>query len=264
MLTSVAFDQMIVDSLDKSVVSNFRLLMKTSTIIYNRRHQFTQLNDCSFDDLRTIRASSGQHLLQALEAKLRPQALAATSKDSIYALVTVIFGTILAASYVCSDGLLPTSAVNLPSPKLVVDLGFTSKRTQLIEILASYLVRLMERLNLLESSNQAYLVENAPKRWNKKGTFSWGIYGTCSICHVCFILKGNYGSYFPNPMWTPGTTCSQCRHHGWKLRNPTSSSLISTPTLGYTEVQTGDIFQMFDCCHAARVGSLKPNYRMEH
>ena len=35
MLTSDAFGQMIAGSLDKSVVSNFRLLMTTSTIIYN-------------------------------------------------------------------------------------------------------------------------------------------------------------------------------------------------------------------------------------
>ena len=121
--------------------------------------------------------------------------------------------------------------MNLPSPKLAVDLGFPSRQIQLLEILASYLVRLMERLKLLGTSNQAHLVETAPKRWDKDCIFSWKIKRT--------------------------KTKSKCHHFQCYSPIPVSTSLISTPILDHTEVPTRDTAEIFDCCYAAKISSPK-------
>ena len=99
-LSSPKFTQLVRTIADERLTRAFRLLVESSSVLYNHDGQ---LNICwknyVKDDLENIRSFAGTSVLRHLERVLSNIALAETSLKEMKALFLILFGTIIAVGY---------------------------------------------------------------------------------------------------------------------------------------------------------------------
>lgn len=162
-LSDTEFQQIPQQYLADDVCMHLRLLVKISTLLYNRQedphprltpHQLIQM-----------RSTTGIRLLQSLEAALKHTALQAASKDKLEGLFLVVVGVIIATKYTSMN-------------------GHEEARHELLRILAHYMVLIGDRISLLHClMTKRRLVENCHNLWNKPGDFAWN-YGSSSMKEI--------------------------------------------------------------------------------
>ncbi|CAO1599567.1 hypothetical protein XANCAGTX0491_003289 [Xanthoria calcicola] len=162
-LSDTEFQQILQQYLADDVCMHLRLLVKISTLLYNRQenphprltpHQLIQM-----------RSTIGIRLLQSLEAALKRTALQAASKDKLEGLFLVVVGVIIATKYTSMN-------------------GHEEARHELLRVLAHYMVLIGDRIGLLHClTTKRRLVENCHNLWNKPGNFAWN-YGSSSTKEI--------------------------------------------------------------------------------
>ena len=137
-------------------------------MIYAISLAYTQVGDdyLSASDMHQIGCMAGHGFLQFLDERLKPQSLKSCSGNDLRTLFLIVFGTILAVSYVGPIG-SPSNSEQQSQ--------FKAMQNHLCQILAHYLIYLGSHLKLpIASGTDQFILEAAPTRWNKRGFFSWG------------------------------------------------------------------------------------------
>ena len=99
-LSSAKFTQLVRTIADERLARAFRLLVESSSVLYNHDGQLDICwKDCNKDDLENIRSFAGTSVLRHLERVLSNMALAETSLKEMKALFLILFGTIIAVGY---------------------------------------------------------------------------------------------------------------------------------------------------------------------
>ncbi len=191
-MSSLRFQQLLNPWIPTKLGSYFRLMMHTSSIVYNHGPK-----DCycgiSFENFYALRSHAGTNLLIGLEDLLRPAELAKAPMEKLRAIFLILFGTILAVLYnerldhdvvklvylilhqtlkLMSDNteqLYPRGHVQRASTE-----EFYQLQDQLVQVLAHRLIELADRLALLESGvSKQLLVNSARQKWHLPATFAW-------------------------------------------------------------------------------------------
>ena len=154
-LSSIECQRLLHRYLDDDLCVNLRLLVKTASLLYNRKE--SPHPNYSHEQLHLIRTSVGAKVLKNLEVALKYTTLAKASRDKLKGLFLVIFGVIVATAYA-------TTA------------NFEEARFELLRILAHHMILIGERASLLNCNvTKQRLTENCQNIWNKTGTFEWNI-----------------------------------------------------------------------------------------
>ncbi len=99
-LSSAKFVQLVRTIADEDLTRTFRLLVESSSVLYNHDGQPDVCwKDYYMDDLESIRSFAGTSVLRHLERVLSNIALAETSLKEMKALFLILFGTIIAVGY---------------------------------------------------------------------------------------------------------------------------------------------------------------------
>ena len=99
-LSSGKLTQLVRPIADEDLIRTFRLLVESSSVLYNYDGQpDISWNDYYQDDLENIRSYAGTSVLRHLERILSNIALAKTSLKEMKALFLILFGTIIAVGY---------------------------------------------------------------------------------------------------------------------------------------------------------------------
>lgn len=99
-LSSIKFTQLVRTLADEDLTRTFRLLVESSSVIYNYEGQpDIYWKDYYTDDLESIRSFAGTSVLRHLERVLSNIALAENSLKEMKALFLILFGTIIAVGY---------------------------------------------------------------------------------------------------------------------------------------------------------------------
>ena len=139
--------------LDGSLCTDFRLLVKASSLLYSREDFPHPYYDS--EHLNLIRSSVGSAILDSLEAALKRTALAKASKAQLEGLFITILGVIIAVAYT-----------------VMTDLQ--ASRDQLLRILGCHMVLIGERIGLLGCDvTKRRLTEGCHSLWDKTGNFKW-------------------------------------------------------------------------------------------
>ena len=158
-LSSAECQILLHEYLEEDLCTSFRLLIKVSSLLYNRKdrpHPHYEL-----EQLDLIRSSIGAKLLTCLEMALKNTALAKASKEKLMSLFLVLLGAIIAVTYTTATGL-------------------EEARYELLRILAHHMIFLAERIGLMDcDSTKQRLTASCHNLWNKVGAFNWD-YTTCS------------------------------------------------------------------------------------
>ena len=104
-LSFAKFTQLVRTIADEELTRVFRLLVESSSVIYNHDGQRDICwKDYDKDNLENIRSFAGTSVLRHLERVLSNIALAETSLKEMKALFLILFGTIIAVGYSQSVG----------------------------------------------------------------------------------------------------------------------------------------------------------------
>ena len=99
-LSSAKFTQLVCPITDEDLTRTFRLLVESSSVLYNYDGQLDiYWKDYYTDDLESIRSFAGTSVLRHLERILSNIALAEASLKEMKALFLILFGTIVAVGY---------------------------------------------------------------------------------------------------------------------------------------------------------------------
>ena len=99
-LSSAKFTELIRTIADEDLTRTFRLLVESSSVLYNYNGQPDFFwKDYDMDDLESIRSFAGTSVLRHLERVLSNITLAKTSLKEMKALFLILFGTIIAIGY---------------------------------------------------------------------------------------------------------------------------------------------------------------------
>lgn len=99
-LSSAKFTQLVRTIADEELTRAFRLLVESSSVLYNYDGQLDiWWKDYHKDDLESIRSFAGTSVLRQLERVLSNTALVQTSLKEMKALFLILFGTIIAVGY---------------------------------------------------------------------------------------------------------------------------------------------------------------------
>ena len=99
-LSSAKFTQLVRTIADEDLTRVFRLLVESSSVLYNYDGQLDiYWKDYYRDDLESIRSFAGTSVLRHLERVLSNIALAEASLKKMKALFLILFGTIIAVEY---------------------------------------------------------------------------------------------------------------------------------------------------------------------
>jgi hypothetical protein len=97
-LSSLRFQQLLSPLISSKLGSYFRLMMHTSSIIYNLGPQDFYCG-IPLADFYALRCQAGANVLMGLENLLRPAELANATPDKLQAIFLLLFGTTLAVLY---------------------------------------------------------------------------------------------------------------------------------------------------------------------
>jgi len=97
-MSSLRFQDMISSCISNSLAGYFRLMMYTSSIIYNHGPQ-PSYSRFALGDFFKVRSLAGAKVLAGLEKLLLPAELAKATTEKIRAIFLMLFGTILAVLY---------------------------------------------------------------------------------------------------------------------------------------------------------------------
>ena len=152
-LSSIECQRLLHHYLDEDLCTNLRLLVKTSSLLYNRRdspHPYY-----GREQLNLIRSSVGAKMLKSLEAALKSTTLAEASKEKLKGVFLVLLGVIIAITY-------------------TITTDSEEARYELLRILAHHMIFVGERIGLLDCDlTKQRLTESCHKIWNKTGNFEW-------------------------------------------------------------------------------------------
>lgn len=152
-LSSMECQALLNNYLDEDLCINFGLLVKTASLLYNRKDSPHPQYD--HEQLNSIRYSAGAKLLKNLEAALKCTALAQASKGKLMGLFSVLLGTIIAITYTLTT-------------------NFEEARHELLRIIVHHMVFIGERIGLLDCDLiKQRLTEGCHNIWNKAGNFEW-------------------------------------------------------------------------------------------
>ncbi|KAL8742555.1 MAG: hypothetical protein Q9190_004979 [Brigantiaea leucoxantha] len=153
-LSSTDFQSLLRHYLDEDLCMNMRLLVRTSSLLYNRTDPPHPC--CSREQLVFVSTLAGNGLLKNLESALKAGALAQASKEKLSCLFLVLFGAVIAITY--------TTTVE----------ELEEARHELLRILTHHLVLIGERIGLLDCDlTKQRLTEGSHVLWNKTGIFGW-------------------------------------------------------------------------------------------
>jgi hypothetical protein len=108
-MSSLRFQHMITPCISNPLAGYFRLLMYTSSIIYNHGPQ-PSYSRFALGDFFKVRSITGAKVLAGLDKLLRPAELARATVEKVRAVFLMLFGTTLAVLY---NERLDDSAINM-------------------------------------------------------------------------------------------------------------------------------------------------------
>lgn len=97
-MSSIRFQRILSPWIPTKLGSYFRLMMHTSSIVYNHGPQ-RRYCGISYDNFYALRSHAGTNVLIGLEDLLRPAELAKATLDKLKAIFLLLFGTVLAVLY---------------------------------------------------------------------------------------------------------------------------------------------------------------------
>ncbi len=152
-LSSIECQRLLHHYLDEDLCTNLRLLVKTSSLLYNRKD--SPHPHYGREQLNLIRYSVGASILKSLEAALKSTALAEASKEKLKGLFLVLLGVIIAITYTTTT-------------------DSEEARYELLRILAHHMIFVGARIGLLNCElTRQRLTESCHNIWNKTGNFEW-------------------------------------------------------------------------------------------
>ena len=180
-LSSIECQRLLHYYLDDDLCTNLRLLVKTSSLLYNREdspHPYY-----GREQLILIRTSVGVKILKSLEAALKGTALAEASKEKLKGLFLVLLGVIIAITY-------------------TVTTDSEEARNELLRILVHHMIFVGERIGLLDCDlTKLRLTERCHNIWNKTGNFEWNYETSSAVERMdmgAFIEQGqNFLGFSP-------------------------------------------------------------------
>lgn len=141
-MSSLRFQQILNPWISTKLGSYFRLMMHTSSIVYNHGPQDYYCG-IPYDDFYALRSHAGTNILIGLEDLLRPAELAKATVEKLRAIFLILFGTVLAVLY---NERLEDDTANL------VYLTPTKTTTLIADSLSSYLLITVSDGSLQKSS----------------------------------------------------------------------------------------------------------------
>lgn len=206
-MSSLCFQRMLSPWVSSSLSDYFRLLIYTSSIIYNHGPQ-ASYPQFALGDFYAARSLCGAKVLASLEKLMRPAELAKATKEKISAIFLLLFGTTLAVLY---SERLEDSMMNMVSRLRIGSIypaflyiantskqlslqhntsrasarEFNQLQDQLIGVLAHRLVEMADRLNILDNCiSRELLVHSAKKQWHLPASFVWSDCGSSKSINV--------------------------------------------------------------------------------
>ena len=152
-LSSVECQGLLHRYLDEELCIQLRLLIKASSLLYNRKNCLHPHYDR--ERLALIRSTVGSQFLTNLETALKSTALAKASKEKLMGLFLVLLGAIIAITYTTGT-------------------GSEEARCELLRILAHHTILIAERISLIDDDlTKQRLTTSCQNLWNKTGNFVW-------------------------------------------------------------------------------------------